>query len=397
MLKFLSIFICTLAVSTLGSLADVHPPKSVEPVGPGPHLEAYGEIDTVFDWSKDSCELEHHADLPVRAYKDDDDQVHLLISNIVSRRMSGPDFDNLKMNCDPVLNSLDNPAPDAFAHKEWLASIYTGDGKTVHGLVHNEYQGNKLSSSDCPSRQYFNCWYNTITYVGSTDGGAHFERTVSAPGHLVASLPEKYTPDVGIFGVFSPSNIIKYQSHFYAFFKAQTWPDQKQQTCLMRTDDLSDPSSWRFWTIFGFDGEFADPYRDDEDKLSKGRCYAVDPDNIAQIYEGITWNNKLNKFVLIGTSSDPQSEPNLYGFYYSFSDDLINWERRKPMLEVRLPWRTSNPNIPVYLYPTLIDHDSSSLNFETAGENMYLYFTRLNNGQSGLDRDLVRMRVRLVD
>ncbi|MEM8542212.1 MAG: hypothetical protein AAGF25_14760, partial [Pseudomonadota bacterium] len=139
MIKTLSISLGLLAASTLGSLADVHPPKPVEPAGDGPHLEAYGEIETVFDWSEDSCELEHHADLPVRAYKDEKDQVNLIISNIKSRRMVGPDFDNLQMNCDPILTSIDDSAPEAFAHKEWLASIYTEDGKTLHGLVHNEY------------------------------------------------------------------------------------------------------------------------------------------------------------------------------------------------------------------------------------------------------------------
>lgn len=397
MLKSLSLTLCLLAATATGSHADVHPPKAVAPTGTGPHLEAYGELETVFDWSKDSCELDHHADLPARAYRDENDQVNLIISNIKSRRMVGPDFDNLKMNCDPILRSVDNPAPEAFAHKEWLASVYTEDGKTLHGLVHNEYQGNNVGSKACPSREYFKCWYNTITYVRSEDGGAKFERPVAAPGHLVAALPEKYTPDAGIFGVFSPSNIIKHQSHYYAFVKAQTWPDQKQHTCLMRTDDLSDPAAWRFWDVFGFGGEFADPYRDDEEKLRKGRCYAIDPNDIAQLYEGITWNSALNKFVLIGTSNDPQSDPNYWGFYYAVSDDLINWEKRKPLLEVRLPWRVSDSNIPVYTYPTLIDHDSTSRNFETTGENMYLYFTRLNNGQSGLDRDLVRIRVRVVE
>lgn len=397
MLKIMPISCGFLAISALCAFADVHPPRSVAPMGVGPHLEVIGEIETIFDWSEDSCDLEHHADLPVRAYKDENNQVNLIISNIKSRRMTGPDFDSLTMDCKPILQSVDNPAPDAYAHKEWLASVYTEDGKTIHGLVHNEYQGNQLSSRDCPSRQYFKCWYNTITYVRSDNSGAQFDRPVASPDHLVASLPQKYTPDAGIFGVFSPSNIIKHGSHYYAFIKAQTWPDQKQHTCLMRTENLSDPDAWRFWDVFGFGGQFADPYRDDEEKLRKGTCYAVDPDDIAEIYEGITWNSQLNKFVLIGTSNDPQRDPNYFGFYYAFSDDLINWEKRKPLLEVRLPWRTSNPNIPVYLYPTLIDHGSSSRNFETTGENMFLYFTRLNNGQSGLDRDLVRMRVRVVE
>jgi hypothetical protein len=96
---------------------------------------------------------------------------------------------------------------------------------------------------------------------------------------------------------------------------------------------------------------------------------------------------------MVGTSNDPRREPNVYGFYYALSDDLVMWEYRRPLLEVRLPWRVSDSQQAVYLYPSLIDPDSATRNFETTDASMYLYFTRLNNGQSGLDRDLVRIRV----
>ncbi|MEO0543899.1 MAG: hypothetical protein AAFY99_08790 [Pseudomonadota bacterium] len=376
--------------------ADAHPPRFVEPQGDGPHLRAVGEIETVFDWSDDSCDPAHIPDLPTRAFRDVNNQVQLIIAHYDTRKMSGADFDTLTVSCDLLMRSTGATDPSLFADKEWIAGLYTEDGKTVHALVHNEFQGNAIGGAVCPSGEYIKCWYNSITYTRSDDGAASFARPVEIPDHIVATLPFPYEPDAGVAGAFSPSNIIKYEDYYYAFFKAQTRPDGDQHVCLMRTQKLDDPSSWVFWTVFGFDGSFADPYRSDEKVIRQGQCQAIDRPAIAQMYEGVTWNTALQKFVLVGTSNDPQRTPNPFGFYYALSDDLINWERREPLLEVRLPWRARSPVQTVYLYPTIIDHDSPTRNFETADEDMYLYFTRLNNGQAGLDRDLVRVRVEVV-
>ncbi|MCI2398465.1 hypothetical protein [Aliiroseovarius subalbicans] len=375
---------------------DQHPPRLVSPEGDGPHLRVVGEVETVFDWSKDSCGPGHFADLPVRAFRDADDVVHLIISHTETRRMSGPDLSRLSVPCDVIMRSTQDPDPARFAFKEWIGAVYSEDGKTVHALVHNEFQGNAVGQAACTSRDYFKCWYNSVTYTRSTDGGATFTRPITPPDHLVASIPHRYQPDAGIFGVFSPSNIIAHDGQYYAYVKAQVPPDGAQHVCLIRTDQLDDPRAWRFRSVLGFDGQFIDPFRDTEASTFLAQCDPISLPEIAQMYESITWNTVLKKFVLVGTSSDPRREPNLFGFYYAFSDDLVTWEHRKPLLEVRLPWRVSDPNVPVYMYPTLIDADSPSRNFETTGASMHLYFTRLNTGQSGLDRDLVRVRVDVV-
>jgi hypothetical protein len=47
-------------------------------------------------------------------------------------------------------------------------------------------------------------------------------------------------------------------------------------------------------------------------------------------------------------------------------------------------------------YPSLLDPESSSRNFETTGQRPYLYFTRFHykDCRNVLNRDLVRVRVR---
>ncbi|MEM1378307.1 MAG: hypothetical protein AAGG69_13055 [Pseudomonadota bacterium] len=279
------------------ALADAHPPGLVPPDGDGPHLQAVGEVETVFDWSEDSCAPDHIPDLPTRAFRDAKGQVQLIIAHYDTRKMSGPDFNSLEVSCDLLMRSTADTDPSSFADKEWIAATYTEDGDTIHALVHNEFQGNAIGGSVCPSREYIKCWYNTITYARSDDGAASFKRPFRRPDHLVAALPFPYEPDAGVAGAFSPSNIIKHEGYYYAFFKAQTRPDGDQHVCLMRTQTLDDPGSWMFWTVFGFDGEFADPYRSDEQAIRQGQCQAIDLPDIAQMYEGVVWNTALEKFV----------------------------------------------------------------------------------------------------
>ena len=47
----------------------------------------------------------------------------------------------------------------------------------------------------------------------------------------------------------------------------------------------------------------------------------------------------------------------------------------------------------MYLYPSLLDPQSDSRNFETTGKTAYLYYTRHNFGQGSPDRDLIRVAV----
>lgn len=356
-----------------------------------------GEWEVVFDWTTDRCNDQNLPDLPTRVFRDADGKINLFISHKKTTRMIGEDFDSLVADCTTVNSSKHDPDPSQFAEAEWISSVYTEDGVNIYALIHNEFQGYaQLEEGICPSFGYFTCWYNSITAKHSDDGGASFDYLRPPPDHLVANYPIQYIPDGGVFGAFSPSNIIKWDGYYYAFYKLQVHFLETQHTCLMRTDDLSDPSSWRFWNGIRFEGVTADPYKTDVQSTAPHTCSPVGFDNIAQLYEGISWNTYLEKFVIVGTSSDPTKTPDRYGFYYALSDDLINWDRREFLLEVALPWTATNDREMTFLYPTLIDHNSPTLSFETTGETAYLYFTRNNFGQGSLDRDLVRVEVQFI-
>ncbi len=373
---------------TQPAFADADPPRIYAQPGP---VQIAGPAEVVFDWTTDRCEDNHFADLPVRAFRRNG-EVTLILSHDITRTMTGPDFDSLTVNCEIAMRSARDRDPATFANTEWIAATYL-QGDRIHALIHNEYQGNRYP--DCQSADYFSCWYNSITAALSVDGGASFSHAAALPNHLVASIPEQYAPDEGIFGAFSPSNIIAYDGHFYVVFKVQTYPLGTQHTCLMRTATLDDPDSWRYWSGAGFDGRFADPYRDDLRAMRATTCTPIALPEIAQMHEGISYNTALGQFILVGTSNDPSLTPNPFGFYYALSDDLITWTMRTPLLEVRLPWRATGRET-VYLYPTLIDPASPSENYETTGATADLYFTRLNFGSGDPDRDLIRMPVTIT-
>jgi hypothetical protein len=361
---------------------------------PNPVLKITGSEEVVYDWTIDRCEKMNFPDLPVRAIRNADGQVMLFLSSDKNYRMTGSDLNNLTMDCNPVLTSAYSANPSQFSDYEWIASPYTEDGKTVYALIHNEYWGHK-HAGQCPQGQYFPCWDNSITLAVSTDGGQTFNHAYLPPAHLVARLPYPYEAGAGPEGTRNPGNIIKGKDgYYYTLFNISAYRTQKQSVCLMRTNQLSDPTSWRFWNGLGFEGQFVDPYINPPVNPASHICPALDMNNIgAQLNDSITYNTYLERYVLVGVSADTIGGREVWGFYYSFSDDLIHWTRRKLLSEIVLPWTAKNNTDVMYLYPALIDPASDSRNFETTGKTAYLYYTRHNFGQGSLDRDLIRVPV----
>ncbi len=60
--------------------------------------------------------------------------------------------------------------------------------------------------------------------------------------------------------MFSPSNIVAHDGWLHAFVFAEALGAQRRGACLMRTRDMTDPTSWRAWDGRGFAVRFADPY-----------------------------------------------------------------------------------------------------------------------------------------
>jgi hypothetical protein len=248
----------------------------------------------------------------------------------------------------------------------------------------------------CPSNDYPKCWYNAITFAKSTDKGNTYSHP-AAPDHLVASVPYRYEPDTGPWGIFDPSNIVynPRDGYYYVMLHLEKRFLQEWGTGVMRTKALDDSKSWRGWDGKDFNVQFVNPYTKSDINPAQHICQPVSRDQIEKMHENLTFNTYFNKFLLVGATGvwNSKNKKVIHGFYYSLSDDLIHWTPRKLIMEAKFPW---TPDLlgEVLLYPSLLDPNDTSRNFEKTGQRPYLYYTRMHPytpKNNGLDRDLVRV------
>jgi hypothetical protein len=356
-----------------------------------PRLTIVGRPETVFDWSRSACEPIDIPDAPARAFRDVRGQVHLFASHYVTRAMVGPSLDRLSRDCKVVMSSSENANPALFNDRAWLSAPYTPDGRSVYALVHDEYQG-YTHPGQCRFTTYRHCWYNALTFAVSHDGGRTFTAPPS-PANVVASSPYAYVPDSRPYGIFAPSNVVHRNGFYYVLVRAGTFGDQHAGTCLMRTNNLAEPASWRAWDGGGFNVQFMNPYRETVNDPGNHVCRPVARDEISDMTGGLTYNTYLDRFVLVGTAG--ASQPTDWGIYYSVSKDLIHWSPRRLAMRGVFPWIYKCGEENPIAYPSILDPNSSSRNFDTADKRAYLYLTRFhyNRCKQTLDRDLLRIPI----
>jgi hypothetical protein len=361
----------------------------------GAELRVVGSPQVVFDWSEEACEPMGYPDLPVRAFRDFRGRVQLLLAHFVNFRMVGPSIDRLRIDCEAVMRSDGSPSVRRYSDREWIASLFTRDGKTVWALVHDEFQGNRHAGR-CPSGRYESCWYNAITLARSVDGGRSY-RQAPSPRHLVAPAPYRYRPDRGPAGVFTPSNVVTGpDGAHYALVRVRD-PGGKRGTCLLRTDHIWKPRRWRAWDGDGFDGVFTDPYR--ARPRPEVPCQPLEGGRIAEMAESLTYNTVLDRYLLVGLAPPGSRSlgPKVTGIYFSTSRDLVEWSPRKLLTRATTKhvYRCGGPS--PLAYPSLVDPTSGSRTFTTTDDRAFLYYTqfRYRDCERTADRDLVRVPVEI--
>ncbi len=404
--------------STAGALALAFPGSPGAAESGQRVLAVLGPEQVVFDWTTDRCVDLDLPDVYAHAIRDDGGRIVLASGNAPDNHfMFGDDFDGLERSCTPVLHSGDRWKAEDLDHQEWITSVYTEDGRTVHALVHNEYHDPfdpRCKPGDTSPANP--CWYNFISSARSDDGGRTFSQAPS-PEHLVAILPFPWDPDPGgrrpgaipgVHGYLEPSNIVQGpDGAFYSVFAALTSPTDaaKRGTCVMRTHDVSDPSSWRLWDGDGYDIPLTNPYDDDPDDPT-ALCAFVSPETIRSLRGSLTYNTALERFMLVGSDVFPNlAGTPTCGFWLSLSRDLVEWEPPQLIRETALPFPPCDSNlvfrargIQYEAYPSIIDHEAPDRSFTLADRTAHLYFMQ-NRGTPAngyLDRDLVRQRVLFV-
>jgi hypothetical protein len=422
----------------------------------GSTLTSDGTFDVVYDYDWDgarvnSCAQWHVPDEPARAYRDSNGNVQLtLASSFFNARMLGTTLDDVEpeqvasqLGGRPCASANTHPSgynSDAAQHHdaEWILSTYR-DAATnvVHALVHNEYNGSRYYPAYCsgswPSAANL-CMDMELTYLRSTDDGASFSHAgVEPPGNLIVDLPYRYVNDWGYAGMLSLLTDVVHNprdGYYYAVgqtlaqpssnFPAPTAPTtaesrgylgaQKLGLCVIRTQTLGIPASWRAWdgdasddAQNGFTVRFMDPYIETSEDPADHACEPIGalggPPNTF-LPSGLTFNTFFDKWMIVGTSWAPRSNPTTIGVFYSLSDDLVHWSDPLLLMQMKTAFfykaAGCTGDLPVD-YPVILDPNDSSTNFERPDDTAELYMTRFNNFTSDCvplaDRDLVRVSV----
>jgi hypothetical protein len=356
-----------------------------------------GAKEIVFDWTTDRCEDYDLPDVPAKVARAEDGELVLFANHApINRVMRGPDFDTLQHVCDPpALVSADLLTPDSYENREWLWSIYR-EGSTWHALIHNEFHDPVAPTCKPGDPSTANpCAYISVTYAASVDGARSFVKP-SPPAHVVAPHTEVWTPPAAPLGFYSivgylgTSDIVRGQDGYYY---ALLWRDPSLFTeagyvCLMRTNTLNDPASWRAWSGADFDIRMESPYVTGEPTVP---CAPL-PGGGGMA--SLTYNTYLDLYMVVNNGGDPSVAGAVCGMYLWLSSDLIHWSDAQLIAPARIPGCDQGSQIPGLLdpleiwLPSIIDHADSTTNFERPGQTPYLYYTRFNGG---LDRDLVRV------
>ena len=395
----------------------------------GPNV-TFGSEQTVFDYRSesgggflDACETWDIPDQPSRAFRDDQNRVHLhfdIAPNRVYRNIGSSLDDASKSvtagqgprhDCSGgpgVAISGGQPDPTLFDQYEWLTSMYTIDGHTIYSLAHEEWRGWQVPEPwYCPllpDNDTTKCWYNALVLYTSTNSGDWFDRypCCPPPTHLVATVPYQWVNHTGPYGTFSPSNIVAKRDpatntqYYYNIFRAKA-PGQ---------------ATWHM------------PHAHDEPGLAHvvarvGRVLVQRADDQSVRRDSVEpIRAHVRRHRLRHRDNGSLREPHLQhvlrqvddhgrvrrptpGFYFALSDDLIHWTSPRLLMGRATQQSYTCGNEDPVRDPSVLDPSATvdsngqpSRNFETVDQDAYLYYKifRLQGGCTfGDNRDLQRI------
>lgn len=299
--------------------------------------------------------------------------------------MEGPSLAGpLRRDCAaPVLRGGNRSSPvfsdpSVFPHAVWLSAVWTADGETVHGLVHDEYHGDRAlnGTSSCPGT----CWYTTVLQVVSTNGGRSFTYATSPsnPRGIAIASPVGYQP--------APSELKEPQGlpnhHIVqdprdgfiyilvscsenAFLPAAGIHGGH---CVYRStpETIGDGlAAWHGWDGHGWNVTVVDPYASPA-PATAGHL----PAHVGSGIEGsggIVFVEKFGLFVAVGAHcSQAEGQPPTMHVMYETSPNMTTWSGvlSGPAVPLLAPTVTC-----ASIYPHLIDAASPSRNFDVIGNS----------------------------
>ncbi len=369
-------------VLVAGALASGAHPLSVANAGEA----GLGREITVFRWATDRCDAKDFPDVALRVLNEGSEDEKILASNW-SNRFRKLDLATMRVQpeCASAFQSGRQADPSLYNDFSWIASL-ASDGKAVHALIHHEYHANEHPGK-CRFKVYEQCWYNTITYARSDDGGKSFHQ--SMPPRVIAASPYEQEEGQGKRrGFFNPSNIMFHQGYWWTYIYTAGWDGQRFGSCLFRSSDLSDPDSWRAYDGADFTSDFPDPYLG-RTKSDTKPCLPIFDQSVGSISK-----TSDGRFVSVFTrheTSPGSAGATRFHVDLAWSDDLIHWSAPEELTEITDVSASDCLLNARYAFPALVSIDNGVIRQGELRGRIYLSMVRFNieDCKLTLNRDLV--------
>lgn len=406
--SLLAILAATAAALTAGPTAAT----ADEELLPAVSFSVGTTAEKVFDYDAPvggSCDTSADGDLPdaaARAFRDSTGTVHLIATHYQHWASIGSSLNDVERDCSHLLYAAGNdPDPEDFDDRGWLETFYTEDGETIHALVAMDYHPDHHAGLDCIAVAN-QCWYGTTVQATSTDGGYSFTSPAQGTPRFVAGPRERFDEnEADPLGTFVPSNIVEgpdgalYATLSYELRAVPPNQPRSGGTCLIRTlpENIDDPTAWRAWDGTGYNVAFTNPYLlSVPPPANANRCAPIA--GLQRAVRSLLKVEGQDFYLAISHGIMPgETTPSVIAYT---SENLRDWSA--PIKVKDLPRYGqfgescgTHGGVERWQYPSLLDPESTSINFNTTGTTAYLYATSITYC-NGVNRDLVRWPVTIT-
>ncbi|WP_414475681.1 hypothetical protein [Microvirga sp. M2] len=357
--------------------------------GEAPMFSVSPVPEVVYSYRSQQCDWRTIPDSPARSYRREDGSLVLIASHFRNRIFEGRNFDDLRPNCGVVSQGAESVDPSEFDDRYWIQSLIPLGNGRILALASEEYSGLRHDGVCSKGRDKPACWYLSIVGLEANDRDFSF-KLLPRDRRLIAGSNRRFDTSVNAAGFLTVTNAV-FEGD-YAYFIA--WTEDaaepgRRGNCLFRAPRSDLVNGWQVMSK----GRFVappDPYPGDGRRPVQTTCDRLGGEDMSGKARSLVWLETRQMWMVVWSTR----VNGVGGVYYATSPDLKNWSSSAVLAPLEPFWGTEKTGA-FYDYPSLIDHASTSPIFQSAGDEFYLYLTRLNWQQkrNTMDRDLVRFRV----
>jgi hypothetical protein len=331
-------------------------------------MDVAGDSIVLYNENVRPCDNSYLPDAPARAFRNSQQQIILFAPNFKNRAMVGTSFSSMQHDCKIRYAAGNRPSADSLDDRSWLHAFYTTDGTHIFGLVSASFIPYRHGLPCGGGTGTTDCWYNGIASVTSVNAGDTFVYPASVPGHIFMAPPAPYDNNISVQPSYvSVTNFVPWQDSLYAMVWRRNPSGEASYNCLIKAAK-NDLNNWYVLTGSGY--QLMSTLNSSGWTLNTFTPKALPA--LSRNVRALVLHEATQTFIAIfqdrvGTVA---------GFYYSTSKDLLNWTPRK-FLYTGAARSTSNGE-DAYEYPSLLDENSTDMNFGLVDDDLHLFFTKFD-------------------